>query len=303
MSPAAPPAGRAGDFLAPEIFKLIAVVRREAARVTSPERAAVEAQALPRSPGDEDPEAIHDFRVALRRLRTLLRPARRVFGERRLRALSAELGCFAREVGALRDEEVLRETLAALELPSPARAGLDAWLLQRARQERTRRRRASALVAGTAGGPAVGDTLARLEHRLGHRRRGELAAAALAEGALARAAAGVAGLLDYRPTDAARMHALRIRYKRLRYTAELFAPLLGERAAAHAKAAARMQKRLGELHDLDEALARIDRARSLPGPTRDAVSRALRRARAHLRSAVREDLAAERARLAHRSGP
>jgi CHAD domain-containing protein len=278
----------AGDFLAPVLFTLIAAVRREAERVASVE---------------PDPEAIHDFRVALRRLRTVLRPARRVFGSRRLRALGAELRRFARATGALRDEEVLRETLATLDLPPRARPGLDAWMAQRAGQERARRRRASTLVAGidpSACEPALGEVLAHLEHRLGHRRSGEPPTGVLAEAALERAAAGVVELLGAQPTDAVEMHALRICYKRLRYTAELFSPVLGERADTAAKAAARMQKRLGELHDLDEALARIHRARSLPSLARAATARALRRARAERCAAIRRDLVEERARLADR---
>jgi CHAD domain-containing protein len=288
MSPddAGGPSGRgSGDFLAPVLSALIAAVRSEAERIASAE---------------PDPEAIHDFRVALRRLRTVLRPARLVFGRRRLRALGAELRRFAQATGALRDEEVLRETLAALDLPPRARSCLARCAIQASRPRRARRRRAAALVAGTsasASEPPLCDVLAHLEHRLGRRRSGDPPAGALAEAALQSTAAGVAELLGARPTDVARMHALRIRYKRLRYTAELFSPVLGERADAAAKAAARMQKRLGELHDLDEALARIQRARSLPRPARTAATRALRRARAARCAAIRRDLVEERARL------
>jgi CHAD domain-containing protein len=278
---------RAGDFLAPVLFALVAAVRREAARVGSVE-------------GASDPEAIHDFRVALRRLRTVLRPARALYGKRRLREIGDELRRFAQATGALRDEEVLRETLAGLDLPGPARARLDAWLVQRARQERTRRRLVRAVIAAVdphdAGGPTLGDALAHLERRLG-RRREDLGASVLAEAAVESASSGVAALVGVRASDVAGMHALRIRYKRLRYTAELFAPVLGERAAVLAKGAARMQKRLGELHDLDEALARVRRARSLSSPTRAAVSRALRGARARRSAVIARDLVDERARF------
>src|SRR6185312_2539616 len=70
--PAEPVAAqRAEDYLAPALFALVAAVRRQADRVAG---------------GGPDPDAIHDFRVALRRLRTVLRPARALYGERRLRA-------------------------------------------------------------------------------------------------------------------------------------------------------------------------------------------------------------------------
>ena len=292
---------RADDFLAPVLFGLVAAVRDGASRTSAP----------------DDAEAIHDYRVALRRLRTALRPARRLYGKRRTRELSAELRRFAQATSALRDEEVLREILTALDLPSRSRGELDAWLVQRARQERARRRDAIAQIApgatrprsrGPAPGmeapppppvPSLAETLAHLERRL-HRRRlhaSPAGAVALAEETLAAAAADVDALLGGHVHDAPAMHALRIRYKRLRYAAEIFAPLLGDRAAAVASASARMQKRLGELHDLEQAMVRIRRARGLPAGTRAAVVRALTRARKRQRERVERDLVEERRRL------
>jgi CHAD domain-containing protein len=292
----------AHDLLAPELFALIGSVRHAAARVTAS-----------RDREGGDPEAIHDLRVAIRRLRTALRPARRVYGKRRLRQIGGDLGRFAQATGALRDEEVLREILGALELPARARRELDAWLARRARQERARRRAVVALLtAGGPGrraarppgapdedrgrgpeGPTLAAALARLERRLGRRGPRHIPAATLAEEATFAAIAGVRELSDALPSDAAAMHALRIRFKRLRYTAELFAPVLPDPAAALAKPAARMQKRLGELHDLDEALVRVARARSLSDPAAAAVRRALVRARVKAGARVAEDLRQE----------
>ena len=79
----------------------------------------------------------------------LLRPARRLYGARHLRAIiGGELRRYAHATGALRDEEVLRETLGATSsLPARgARGARHAWLVQRARQERVRRRRVGALI-------------------------------------------------------------------------------------------------------------------------------------------------------------
>lgn len=290
MNEAAAPPRQAHDLLAPALFALVTAVRRASARVAAPGRAAA-----------PDADAIHDFRVALRRLRTWLRPAREVFGRRRLREIGGELRRFAQATGALRDEEVLRETLAALELPPRPRAELEAWLVQRARQERARRRGVVGLLrAGDApGAPSLGAALAQLERRLGRSRRVDLGAEALGASALAEALAAVQRRAGAPPElrDVAAMHALRIQCKRLRYLAELFAPLLGERGKTATKSAARLQKRLGELHDLDEALARIARARGLSAGTRWSVRRALDRARAAACERVGEELAEELARL------
>jgi CHAD domain-containing protein len=87
------------------------------------------------------------------------------------------------------------------------------------------------------------------------------------------------------------MHALRIRFKRLRYAADLFEPVLGEHAALLSRQAARMQKRLGELHDVDEALVRIGRAWGLAPRPRAAVLCALRSTRRTLADRTGRDLA------------
>lgn len=67
-----------------------------------------------------DGEALHDLRVAVRRLRSLLRPLRGVPGVETLEALS---GAFGRQSGPLRDVEVLAEELQ--------RRGLEALAAQR----------------------------------------------------------------------------------------------------------------------------------------------------------------------------
>lgn len=287
----APPSGRhAHDLLAPALFAMIAEVRRTQARVIA---AAARA--------DADPEAIHDFRVALRRLRTVLRPARRVFGKRRLREIAAELRRFAQATGALRDEEVLRETLGGLDLPARAREQLDAWLSQRARQERARRRAVVALLLApdlpatdrAPARPSLPTALAHLERRLGRHLHEAQTAEDLAVEACAAAFAEVVALASGDARDVRAMHELRIRWKRLRYSAELFEPALGERAAVVIKSAARMQKRLGELHDLDEALLRVARARGLPEACAAPVRRALIRARRVCSARVKRDVGEE----------
>lgn len=278
----------ARDFLAPALFSMIAEVRRNEARV-----AATAAKAT------NDPEAIHDFRVALRRLRSALRPARRVLGKRRLREIAAELKRFAQATGALRDEEVLRETLGALELSARVQHDLAGWLVQRARQERARRRGVVAMLAAgdSARGPSLGTALAHLERTIGRPRRAEIPASELAHVAIERAFADVEARSTADARDAAAMHELRISWKRVRYTTELFAPILGEQAAAIAKASARMQKRLGELHDVDEALVRIGRARGLAASSVADVRRALHRARRAAAERARGALAEEMSRI------
>jgi CHAD domain-containing protein len=53
-------------------------------------------------------------------------------------------------------------------------------------------------------------------------------------------------------------HEMRIAAKRLRYVLEVFAPCLGEEADAARRAAKRLQSVLGDLHDCDLMLPKVE---------------------------------------------
>jgi len=84
---------------------------------------------------EADDEAIHDLRVAIRRLRTLLKIARRLFGRWHTDVVRRAYADVMKATGELRDEEVLEETLeGASEAPS-----FTSWLSDRAARERSLR--------------------------------------------------------------------------------------------------------------------------------------------------------------------
>ncbi|WP_437508583.1 CHAD domain-containing protein [Sorangium sp. So ce1099] len=316
----------AAEFLGPVLLSHIERVRADARRVV-----ATSAQGEGAEP---DVEAVHDFRVALRRLRTLLKPARRIYGKRRLRPIAEGLREFARATGTLRDEEVLRETLTALELGEEARAAVDAWVARRSHREHEARAHivellrqdrpgdaaapqadapaSEAAAAPQADAPSHGDGaapqaglpaaseqlrlephLARLERRIGRRKVKRRGARALARRAIGDALDDVRALATSDPNDGAAMHALRIRFKRLRYSAETFSPLFGEPAERTARSASRLQRRLGQLHDVDEALAQMRGAEGLSPEERAAVAEALGAERARVAHKATEELAQE----------
>src|SRR3954464_14653224 len=64
-------------------------------------------------------------------------------------------------------------------------------------------------------------------------------------------------VLDPRNVDA--LHDMRIAAKRLRYVLELTAPVFGEGAARAAKRAKKLQDLLGEIHDCDVTIPRVER--------------------------------------------
>lgn len=262
------------------------------------------AAARPLAGGDGE-ESLHDFRVALRRLRTALRSFRpwlagsvRRKDERRLRRI-------ARATGGARDVEVQRAWLAAQGHGTSAaqRAG-HAFAVAR-------------LDARAAAAPDAGRAAARflraaaaLRRRLARYRRrvdpsratpspfAAVLAARIAEetDAVSRRMAAIRGVDDER-----RVHRARIEAKRLRYLLE---PLRDHPTAASAGAVARLrrlQDLLGDLHDahlleaaLREAIAEAEAARDLRA--RAGLLALARRATAR-RDALHRDV--ERERRAH----
>jgi CHAD domain-containing protein len=69
-------------------------------------------------------------------------------------------------------------------------------------------------------------------------------------------------------------HDMRIAAKRLRYALEIFAPCLGEEAEVARAAAKRLQSVLGDLHDCDLMLTKVEQI--------DSVATILRQRREHL---------------------
>jgi hypothetical protein len=61
------------------------------------------------------------------------------------------------------------------------------------------------------------------------------------------------------PADVEALHDMRIAAKRLRYVLELHAPVFGEAAERGAKRAKKLQDLLGEIHDCDVTIPRVER--------------------------------------------
>jgi len=74
---------------------------------------------------------------------------------------------------------------------------------------------------------------------------------------------------------AAAQHDMRIAAKRLRYVLEVVGPCIGEEARAACDAAKRLQSVLGDLHDCDLMLPRVEEIESLAAILRDRRERLL----------------------------
>jgi triphosphatase len=184
----------------------------------------------------DDPEALHQLRVGLRRLRSALRAFRDILERRQAGALARRLRRLSPKLGAARDWDVLVERLD--------REGAPAQLLCRAREKRDRARASARRAVASK---AFGKLLERARAL-----RAAEGAPGLAAASLARAHAKVmkqARGVDW--TDAAARHAVRIRVKRLRYACEFFASAFAaRRAMPYVAALKELQEILGELNDI-----------------------------------------------------
>jgi CHAD domain-containing protein len=200
----------------------------------------------------EDPEGVHQARVATRRLRSDLRTFAPLLDAQWLEGLRAELRELAAQLGAVRDADVLLERLrsAAARLPETDREAAQHLLDD---LEHTRERDRDALLA----------TMRAVRYR---RLVDDLVEAAAHPGVTEAADRPGAEVLPQLAADPWRrlrrrvnhleadppdadLHEVRIFAKRARYAAEAVAPVAGAMATEFAKAVAGVQEVLGNHHD------------------------------------------------------
>ena len=199
-----------------------------------------------------DPEAVHQARVATRKLRSHLRTFGPLLDQEWTEPLRSELGWLALSLGAVRDQEVLLERLRERAKSLPAndlRSALGVLHLLEADIEGLRKK----LLADLDSTRYV-DLLERLvaaAHAPAAMPEADQAASAvlpkLATDPWRRLRSAVRHLPDT-PADAD-LHRIRILAKRARYAAEAVAPVVGAGAAAFARNAAKLQTILGEHQD------------------------------------------------------
>src|SRR6266700_500492 len=212
-----------------------------------------------RLPDAGDAEALHDFRVAMRRLRSTLRTYQPQLEAMVPAKLRRRLRDLARATGEARDVEVQISWLERQrhELPPARRAGVP-WLLSRLTQRRERAYQ------------DIRERIAPKFDRLARRLRRALGSVAPPDATLpASLASLIAQLLEDQGSDLERRlglirsaanhaeaHAARIRVKRARYLLE---PVVQEAksAAAVVRRLKQVQQLLGDLHDLQVVIVRL----------------------------------------------
>lgn len=232
---------------------LTAYVRAQCDAITAG-HFAISDKAFEASSSSQPHEAVHQTRVATRRLRAALKIFGELFEAQEAARLADELAWFAAELGEVRDREVLRARLARAvdDLPAylvvgPVGEQIDEVLLAELRQhadallatmhderyrtltaDLARWRERPAFTPEAAGPPTLlADYVGAAERKLAKR--------------MQRAAG------DNTPDEL--LHDARKAGKRARYAAEAAAPALGKNASQVAKRASRLQTLLGEHQD------------------------------------------------------
>jgi CHAD domain-containing protein len=212
----------------------------------------------------DDPEAVHQARVATRKLRSHLRTFAPLLDSEWTEPLRSELGWLALALGAVRDREVLLERLRGRAKDLPANDQRSAASLLSILEDETKALRKKLLaeldstryvdllerLVAAALAPATlpeGDGLASSVLPL------------LATGPWRRLRSAVRQLPEH-PTDP-ELHRIRILAKRARYAAEAVAAVAGPGAQRFAQAAAKLQTILGEHQDSVTAQAWLRAAR------------------------------------------
>ncbi len=219
-----------------------------------------------------DPGAVHQMRVATRRLRaaiTLFRPAIR---DRRRKAIAQELRWLAKTLGDARELDVfIEKDVARMRKKRPRDRDAVAFAAHFERARDTAYEQVIAALAGKRYRKLLLDTLAWIHCGAWRRRKActapvaELAARNLAKRTKdVRRRARILSSLEVEER-----HDLRLDVKKLRYASEFFADIFSGRDEKTAKRAAKfvraleaMQERLGDLNDAATSLSitgRLDR--------------------------------------------
>lgn len=205
-----------------------------------------------------DPEAVHQARVATRKLRSNLRTFSSLLDPDWAEPLRSELGWLAMSLGAVRDREVMLDRLRerAKTLPASDNRSANALLQLLATDIDALRTK----LAADLDAQRYVDLLERLveaAHSPATLPEADQPAAAvlpaLASTPWRRLRSAVRNLPDT-PSDP-ELHRIRILAKRARYAAEAVGPVAGPHAFAFAKAAAKLQTVLGEHQDAVTAQA------------------------------------------------
>lgn len=214
-----------------------------------------------------DPEAVHDMRVALRRLQAALRLFRACYPPKRLRRYRLRLRRLLQALGAVRDQDIIIDALShhAGASPDPVSEAL-ARMVSEQRAARQRELASSLRLLDKLQRANFAEAMVRFVRGARRFRRG-VSLGRFADEVAVIAQNALSNWNDRRREaqgrdDSETLHRMRVAVKRLRYTLELCRLAKVHEYQERVERSAEMQQILGDVHDADLLVQSL--ARSLP---------------------------------------
>lgn len=199
-----------------------------------------------------DADAVHDMRVASRRLREALRLVRPLYPDKPFRKWYRRIRRITRALGPVRDSDVFIEAFSRLSgtVGAEGRRAI-AWAVGYRQGQRIHELDVLDRVLASLDLDRSRAAFARFARGVRDCPEARQPFASFAHAAIAERAAAAFGRQDLAldERNIAEQHALRIDYKRLRYAVEAFAPCYAEEFDELHKTLTAFQDALGELHD------------------------------------------------------
>ena len=233
-------------------------------------------QSLPAAEDGRNPEGIHQLRVSLRRLRSVLDLMRSAGVSSNVDTLRTEAKWLAQDLSAARDWDVFRlDTLPTIATACPSVAGFDALGLAAAGRQSDAYRKAHGALEDRRCAMfllGLGDWIEARGWRndVATEDLGQLAEPA-ADFSARILSAQYAKVLKrgrrFKSLSAEQLHRLRLATKRLRYLSEFLLPLFADRKSARkfSRRLAGLQEQLGAFNDMAVTASLLDRLDAEPG--------------------------------------
>ena len=200
---------------------------------------------------EDEPETVHQARVATRRLRSDLATLGGLLKPKALNELRGDLRDLGRRLGDLRDADVMLERLqkSVSKLPTRDRQSAQIYLHLLGDERQKVRKRALQYLSSGRYADTVDELIGAVDHP--PVREPELLASEVLPPVVTRRWKALDRRVVGLGADPANeeLHRVRIDAKRCRYAAELAAPVVGEDAARLGRALADLQTALGDLQD------------------------------------------------------
>ncbi len=214
---------------------------------------------------DRHPEAIHDFRVAVRRLRSFLQTLKEVYGKYPVSALLIELKNVASVTNRLRDIEVASQILRSLEISPENVDEFKKFLTNLAEEEKIERKSIQELMNHKDFLMPLKKIQGLLLIPLAEKRDPEFSTFAQSKIEMSRKRVSSGRRKISQNIDNAHwLHGLRIKAKKTRYIAEDYKNALpreiirSKASIQAAKTSRQLQQVLGDIHDCDVMIQMLE---------------------------------------------